>query len=164
MRLCRFTSVFVHSDVVLLCWHGCSMADCRCCIFCLHSPLLVFFEVVGGWQHGQPHPSLFVVLFKVVTVQSVKTIQYITTHLCVLCLCHRRHVCSRVEDYWEGYKLFCYAYYSHSPQHESTFKQSKLGSWFCTFFHSLSFISWFHHRALCRPCQCIVCFGMIGHI
>ena len=34
----------------------------------------------------------------------------------------------RVADYWEGYKLFCYAFYSHSSRHESEFEQSKLGS------------------------------------
>lgn len=39
----------------------------------------------------------------------------------------RMYAC-RVEDYWEGYKLFCYAYYSHSLRH-SEFRQSKLGSW-----------------------------------
>ena len=33
----------------------------------------------------------------------------------------------RVEDYWEGYKLFCYAYYAHSMPHESLFRQTKLG-------------------------------------
>ena len=54
---------------------------------------------------------------------------------CVLArmlLCHidlRMNVC-RAEDYWEGYKLFCYAYYSRSLQHEHEFHQSKLGS--CT--------------------------------
>ena len=37
------------------------------------------------------------------------------------------YVC-RVDDYWEGYKLFCYAYYSHSCIHETEFRQSKLGS------------------------------------
>lgn len=39
----------------------------------------------------------------------------------------RPNVCS-VQDYWEGYKLFCYAFYSHSVQHEYEFQQSKLGS------------------------------------
>lgn len=34
----------------------------------------------------------------------------------------------RVEDYWHGYKLFCYAFYSHSAAHESEFKDSKLGA------------------------------------
>lgn len=34
----------------------------------------------------------------------------------------------RVADYWEGYKLFCFAYYSHSLQHETEFQHSKLGS------------------------------------
>ena len=27
----------------------------------------------------------------------------------------------RVEDYWEGYKLFCYSYYSHLVPHEEEF-------------------------------------------
>ena len=36
----------------------------------------------------------------------------------------------RVEDYWHGYKLFCYAYYSHSLAHETEFRETKLGSWF----------------------------------
>lgn len=36
----------------------------------------------------------------------------------------------RVEDFWVGYKLFCYAYYSNSVQHEGEFQQSKLGLWF----------------------------------
>ena len=45
----------------------------------------------------------------------------------------------RIEDYWEGYKLFCYAYYSHSMQHESEFRETKLGS----FFHSTNwFVVW----------------------
>ena len=34
----------------------------------------------------------------------------------------------RAADYWEGYKTFCYAYYSHSTEHESVFRNSKLGS------------------------------------
>lgn len=34
----------------------------------------------------------------------------------------------RVADYWEGYKLFCYAFFSHSSRHESEFQHSKLGS------------------------------------
>ena len=44
------------------------------------------------WHHRQPHLSLFVVLFMVVTVLALKVIQYITLHLSVLCLCHRRLV------------------------------------------------------------------------
>ena len=32
------------------------------------------------------------------------------------------------KNYWQGYKLFCYVYYSHSLQHESQFRHSKLGS------------------------------------
>lgn len=41
----------------------------------------------------------------------------------------RRCVC-RVEDYWEGYKFFCYAYYSHSIPHMAHFRETKLGSLF----------------------------------
>jgi hypothetical protein len=33
-----------------------------------------------------------------------------------------------VQDYWEGYKLFCYAYYSHSARHANEFRDSKLGA------------------------------------
>ena len=39
------------------------------------------------------------------------------------CRCLRR-----VEDYWQGFKLFCYAYYSESVPHEVEFRQSKLGA------------------------------------
>lgn len=38
----------------------------------------------------------------------------------------RDHV-RRAEDYWVGYKLFCFAYYSHSVRHEAQFKATKLG-------------------------------------
>ena len=34
----------------------------------------------------------------------------------------------RAEDYWRGYKLFCFAYYSHSLQHVREFRESKLGA------------------------------------
>ena len=47
-------------------------------------------------------------------------------------LCHIdscMHDC-RVDDYWEGYKLFCYAFYSHSLLHESEFWHCKLGALF----------------------------------
>ena len=39
----------------------------------------------------------------------------------------------RVEDFWRGYKLFCFAYYSHSAHHVVEFRHSKLGA-------SLSFL------------------------
>jgi hypothetical protein len=39
------------------------------------------------------------------------------------CLC-------RALDYWQGYKYFCYAYYSHSQLHEPEFRATKLGSCF----------------------------------
>lgn len=40
---------------------------------------------------------------------------------------HSQCLC-RAEDYWLGYKLFCYAYYSHSSTHEAEFQATKLGS------------------------------------
>ena len=36
----------------------------------------------------------------------------------------------RVEDLWEGYKLLCYSFYSHSVPHEEEFRQCKLGAYF----------------------------------
>ena len=33
----------------------------------------------------------------------------------------------RAEDFWQGYKLFSYAYYSHSRAHEAEFLATKLG-------------------------------------
>ena len=33
-----------------------------------------------------------------------------------------------VQDFWCGFKFFCYAYFSHSVGHESEFWDSKLGS------------------------------------
>lgn len=50
-------------------------------------------------------------------------------HMWFLILTNLNCVC-RVADYWEGYKLFCYAYYEHYFEHESEFEQSKLGSFF----------------------------------
>lgn len=40
---------------------------------------------------------------------------------------HKRLYGCRVEDYWLGYKLFCYAFYSQSLEHEAEFRQSKMG-------------------------------------
>ena len=73
--------------------------------------------------------------------------------LCVVCIiCHRECLCAlthargpvcmclrmffcRVQDYWFGYKMFCYAFYSHSVEHESEFRDSKLGWWPSAFWH-----------------------------
>ena len=83
----------------------------------------------------------------------------------------------RVEDYWLGYKLFCYAYYSHLIRHESEFRESKLGWWLspiCLFsalmylFSVLSMLSWMDvwdcflrlsamvvlHRSTCLATSC----------
>ena len=50
--------------------------------------------------------------------------------LCCVNDCHiELRLCAcRAEDYWQGYKLFCFAYYSHSKEHEAEFRHSKLGS------------------------------------
>ena len=45
-----------------------------------------------------------------------------------LCLYVLLRLFFRAEDYWRGYKLFCYAYYSHSVAHESEFRDSKLSA------------------------------------
>ena len=49
--------------------------------------------------------------------------------LCRVNNCHIEfRLCAcRVKDYWQGYKLFCFAYYSHSKEHEAEFRHSKLG-------------------------------------
>ena len=65
----------------------------------------------------------------------------------------RAHVCS-IQDYWEGYKLFCYAYYSHSMQHEYDFQQSKLGSLLA---YSICFFRWV---AGMLPLSWHVCFDV----
>ena len=56
----------------------------------------------------------------------VSLLESVNSILCHIDFC--MHAC-RVEDYWEGYKNLCYAYYSHSLQHESNFWQCKLGAW-----------------------------------
>ena len=56
-------------------------------------------------------------------------------------------VCS-VQDYWEGYKLFCYAYYSHFARHAIEFRESKLGE--CALCAPLVF----HFLALHLACPC----------
>ena len=73
---------------------------------------------------------------------------FFLTHMCCvgyrfvdICPCHYR-----VEDYWHGYKLLCYALYSHSLPHERKFQESKLGA---SVFSS------------CRLLSCPVCFALL---
>lgn len=47
------------------------------------------------------------------------------------CLVYHCDSSCRAEDYWQGYKLFFYAFYSHSEAHESEFRTSKLGGFLC---------------------------------
>ena len=42
-------------------------------------------------------------------------------------LCVWIYLC-RAEDYWVGYKFFCFDYYSHSLQHQHEFRECKLRS------------------------------------
>ena len=59
----------------------------------------------------------------------------------------------RVDDYWLGYKLFCYAYYAHSFQHEAEFRQSKLGWWIVQCSLLLQVFSFFGFPSACsRRC------------
>ena len=56
----------------------------------------------------------------------------------------RDHV-RRAEDYWRGYKLFCFAYYSHSVRHEAEFRATKMGLRLCCFPRRLGFFSFCCH-------------------
>ena len=150
---------FFRSDVFLLCNRWCSTADCSCCLFCGHFDFVLFFEETVGLA---PQPAIPVIPFCVcrvvhgrycVCIESNSV--YNITSLRVLFV--PSPTCDyRVEDYWEGYKLFCYAYYSHSLQHEYAFKQSKLGLWFCLYFPPMqtSFLIILHGQR--QTCQCIV--------
>lgn len=66
------------------------------------------------------------------------------------CFVDSRQCLCRVDDYWHGYKLFCYAFYSHSAAHEAEFKDSKLGaSLSCTPRSLLFCLCTFRCRLLC---------------
>lgn len=82
----------------------------------------------------------------------------------------------RVEDYWRGYKLFCYAYYSKSVAHEAEFRNSKLGASqttkpteFC--FASFIYCAWFLpvqsimvccvHFLCTAPCHCVLAWCLM---
>lgn len=65
-------------------------------------------------------------------VHSLEVCCAVRITVCFECVTHMGCLC-RAVDYWEGYKLLCFAYYSHSVQHETEFRQSKLGS--CFLFH-----------------------------
>lgn len=60
----------------------------------------------------------------------------------------------RAEDYWEGYKLFCYGYYSHSIQHEHEFRHCKLGSFMGA---RLAFVGVFWFQSSTVVCQYVNC-------
>ena len=55
----------------------------------------------------------------------------------------------KAEDYWEGYKFFCYGYYSHSLQHEHKFRHCKLGSIMCA---RLAFVGAFWFQSCTVVC------------
>lgn len=71
----------------------------------------------------------------------------------------------RVEDYWEGYKLFCYSYYSHSVPHEVEFRRCKLGAFFWR--PPLLFSPWHVFLLLVpcmRACTCYECLCLISSL
>jgi hypothetical protein len=71
----------------------------------------------------------------------------------------------RVEDYWEGYKLFCYSYYSHSVPHEVEFRRCKLGAFFWR--PPLLFNPWHVFLLLVpcmRACTCYECLCLISSL
>lgn len=62
-----------------------------------------------------------------------------------------------MQDYWEGYKSFCYAYYSHSARHATEFRESKLGACFsrptwCSHFLD---VCGAHASTLCLGSECL---------
>ena len=66
----------------------------------------------------------------VCAILTAKEMSFPCNHSCCVYADSNCHVC-RPEDYWLGYKFFCFAYYSHSIQHEMEFQNSKLGSCIC---------------------------------
>lgn len=69
----------------------------------------------------------------------------------------------RVQDYWCGYKFFCYAYYSHSVQHESEFADCKLGSCHSSIsriYFARLVSCWFH--LLLGFSACMLCLYLMG--
>lgn len=127
-----------------LCSHVCGFGTtffpiiCSTCMWCP--------SVVMKWL--QPLLSDFAcclyarrILSQCVTVSMVNTLAACLarcTHLYGQYIDSHENAC-RVADYWEGYKLFCYAYHSHSVRHEAEFRESKLGSWTS------------HHLMVCAP-------------
>ena len=65
------------------------------------------------------------------------------------------HCRCSAEDFWHGYKLFCYAFYSHSEPHEAEFRATKLGAFFELHRFRLSFPVVFALRR--GPVACCVC-------
>ena len=76
------------------------------------TPLVVFSLCVCKHTFVVMNPSTSVFCSALVNVWHIET----------------RLIACKVEDFWHGYKLFCYAFYSHSVEHESEFCRSKLGA------------------------------------
>ena len=51
-----------------------------------------FLHSLWFWHHRQPHPSVSDMLFMLIVALPMKSVQCITLHLSVFCLCHCRHV------------------------------------------------------------------------
>ena len=83
------------------------------------------------------------------------TLLYAVLKLRFACIfeCARfRHpaTCLQVEDYWQGYKLYCYAYYLYSSGHVSEFRATKLGEQICSFLLAHAIVGWCY----LAPVQC----------
>lgn len=103
-----------------------------------HSPL----DISRSFPIPFVHHSVAVCMFLAQEHLQALKLGVITFGIVFECTCNCLTMCSntvfaielqtcvcRVDDYWLGYKLYCYAYYAHSFQHEAKFRQSKLGWW-----------------------------------
>lgn len=52
--------------------------------------------------------------------------------------------CVSVQDFWEGYKFYCFGYYSHSEKYKKRFLSSKMGEKFTAFLVHVNGLSKFH--------------------
>ena len=114
----------------------------------LHTPWVFFFHCAGcacRSLHQRACPSL-----------AARSTASANQTVCVHSL----------QDYWEGYKIFCYGYYSNSVRHAAEFRDTKLGVCLCRLPRSshfppghaacastLFFCSLIHtlHHLECRP-------------
>lgn len=98
----------------MACPHFCCMVQC-------------FLFRKNVFQIQCTHPRVYPIACAREFVQMCSECHGLLTSTAVRHIVTRIYFC-RVEDYWQGYKLFCYAYYARSIRHEAEFRESKLGS------------------------------------